>query len=227
MGGVSHNPKVVRQPLGLVVAFDGIEGAGKSIVATRVRELLPKNLRVAETRLFGSGTMEPDAPSALAGTLYRIALGEEAALDEVERQLVFTVAARHHFRVRLPALRADNDLVLSHRSSLTPLAYGSAFDQKIESLVRWAVTPLAREDLVLWLDVDPAIAESRRVPKVAMGGHAQTSSRFQAEVNGRFGKLASERPWAIRLDASQPLSEVVVQAGQLITRLVGDALRQR
>ncbi len=225
---MSRNPNIVPRPLGLVVAFDGIEGAGKSHVATRVRALLPKHLRVAETRLFGSGTMEPDPSSALAGTLYRIALGEEAALDEVERQLVFTVAARHHFRVRLPALRADYDLVLSHRSSLTPLAYGSAFDEKIESLVRWTVTPLASEDLVLWLDIDPAIAESRRVSKLAMlGRQAQTSSRFQAEVNRRFGRLASERPWAIRLDATQPLSEVVVQAGQLITRLVDNALRQR
>lgn len=142
-----------------------------------------------------------------------LALNATYRFDDVERQLALTVCVRRHERIVVPALRAHHELVLTDRSVLSAAAYSAATGERLGTLVDWAVRAIAIEDVIFWLDVDPATAFARRRRKdfATREGSDTVFSKgieYQQQASLEFGRLALENDNVIRIDASKSAEAV-------------------
>jgi thymidylate kinase len=213
----------------LVIGVDGVDGSGKTtLVAGLLAEFGPRLATVA-TKPFGSvhdlrvATL-PGAPT-VGQVLYDFALNDTFGFDAVETQLALTICIRRHERAILGKLRAENRLVLTDRSVMSAAAYGHVTDARMGELVAWAVEPLAAEDLVFWLDVEPAIAFERRTPKEfvleagtdTVGVRGVTYQRLAAE---RFARVVRDSDFFLRVDAAQDAEDVRTVVARAIDTLL-------
>ena len=151
-----------------MAAVDGVDGAGKSTLVAGLLSWASPVLTTVVTKPFGSphDTVVRTFEGLTVGQLlYDLALNRRYDFDEIERQLALLICVRRHERLILEPLRRTHELVLSDRSSMAAAAYAAASDERIADLVQWAVSPLACEDIILWLDVDPRTAFERRAAK--------------------------------------------------------------
>jgi len=174
---------------GLLIAFEGADGSGKSTQARRLAERLGAVL----TRQMG-GSVIGEAIRALvidppAGRLD----------DRAEALLVLADRAQHVAEVVAPALQRG-ETVVSDRFSASTLAYqghGRGLDLGLlAELNRFATAGLA-PDLTVLLDVSPECARMR------LGGAVDriegAGAEFYLRVSRGYRQLAADNPdsWAV------------------------------
>jgi len=209
-------PLAPRPRLGLFVAFEGGEGAGKT---TQIRLLADW---LAEQRLPCLATGEPGG-TALGRKLREALLDPAAAPDPRAEALLYAAdRADHVARVVRPALERG-DIVLSDRYVDSSLAYqGAGRELPVEDvarLSRWATQGL-RPDLVVLLDVDPAVGLARargRSPADRLEGE---SLDFHERVRRGFRALADGDPRHLVVDASGPPERVAEFVRERVARLL-------
>ncbi len=194
------------------VAFEGIEGAGKSTVAERVGERLEaEGHRVVRVR-------EPGGTAA-GERIRAILLGHDLAPDPWTEALLFAAArAQLAAEVVGPAL-ADGAWVLSDRSVYSSLAYQGAGRGLGIDAVRSVNEPGLLgvwPSLVILLNVDPAEGLLRQDVGDRIGDEGVD---FQRSVgDGYIAAAASEPDRFVVIDAGDPLDDVVDAAYREVRR---------
>jgi dTMP kinase len=194
------------------IAFEGIEGAGKSTVAQHVRERLEVDgHRVVQVR-------EPGG-TAVGERIRAILLGNDLAPEPWTEALLFA-AARAQLATEIvgPALD-DGFWVLSDRSVYSSLAYqGAGRGLGIDS-VRAVNEPGLLgvwPCLVVLLVVDPRWGLARQAVGDRIGDEG---IEFQQAVADGFETLASSEPDRfVTIDAEAALDDVVDAAYRAIRR---------
>ena len=194
------------------VAFEGIEGAGKSTVAERVGERLEaEGHRVVRVR-------EPGGTAA-GERIRAILLGHDLAPDPWTEALLFAAArAQLAAEVVGPAL-ADGAWVLSDRSVYSSLAYQGAGRGLGIDAVRSVNEPGLLgvwPSLVILLNVDPAEGLLRQDVGDRIGDEGVDFQRSVAD--GFIAAAASEPDRFAVIDAGDPLDDVVDAAYREVRR---------
>lgn len=201
----------------MYIAFEGIEGAGKSTVAahiaTRVERLGHEVLRVREP----GGTPAGEE-------IRRLLLHFDGAVAPWTEALLFAAA-----RSQLAAGPISDTLhrggwVISDRSVYSSLAYqgggrglGIAAVRAVNELGLGGVWP----DIVVLLRVDVATGLSRQAQPDRIGSE---SDALHVAVAAAFDELAREEPARfVVIDASQPLPQVVQAAWAALQKSAGVA----
>jgi dTMP kinase len=185
------------------VAFEGIEGAGKSTVAQRVGERLEADGRTVVRVREPGGT-------AVGERIRAILLGHDLAPDPWTEALLFAAArAQLAAEVIGPAL-AEGVWVLSDRSVYSSLAYQGAGRGLGVDAVRSVNEPGLLgvwPSIVILLEVDPAEGLRRQDGGDRIGDEGV---EFQRRVARGFAATAASEPERfVVLDAAGPLGDVV------------------
>lgn len=192
------------------IAFEGIEGAGKSTVADRVAE----RLRTGSRRVVS--VREPGGTST-GERIRAVLLDGEGSPGHWAEALLFAAArAQLAEEVVGPAL-AGGSWVVSDRSVYSSLAYQGGGRRLGIDAVRAVNEPGLRgvwPDLVVLLRVDPKAGLERQAVADRIGAEGV---EFQQRVAEAFDTLAAAEPdrFAV-IDAARPLDEVVAAAAKVI-----------
>lgn len=176
---------------GFLIVVEGVDGAGKSILARRLadRVAAERGVEVVLSREPTDGVHGARVrASALTG---RLPLEEELALFEADR--------REHVAMLIePALARGAWVVLDRYYFSTAAYQGARGADPIEVLLRNEAFAI-RPDVVLLLDCDPRISLERVRTR---GDVANEFERLDALERVRSIFLAIERPYIRRIDAS-------------------------
>lgn len=190
--------------MGHYIAFEGIEGAGKSTVAARVAAALHDSGQVVTEVREPGGTP--------AGEAIRSVLLDQhdgAPVDWTEALLFAAARAQLAAEVVGPAL-ARGDWVISDRSVYSSLAYQGAGRALGIAEVRAVNEPGLGKvwpELVILLSIEAAQGLERQRDADRIGGEGEA---FQFEVAAGFSILAKQEPERFSVvDATLPLDEVV------------------
>ena len=204
---------------GQFITLEGIEGAGKSTVASYLAELLAGQGIVVRL------TREPGG-TPLAERVRRIVLerGTEQLSAVTETLLMFAARDLHLQHVIRPAL-ARGEWVVCDRFTDATRAYqgsGRGVDPALIDSLAQAVHPQLMPDCTLLLDL-PVAAGLERACNRGGGG----ADRFEAEETSFFERvragylaLARREPARVHIvDAAAPLNEVQHQVAEILARL--------
>lgn len=189
---------------GLLISFEGIDGAGKS---THI-EGLAQVFRNAGRRV--TLTREPGG-TPLAEKLRALVLNDP--MDAMTEALLVFAARRDHLQQLIEPALARDDVVLCDRFTDATFAYqggGRGFDlETLTVLERWVQalpgsTALRQPELTVWFDLDPGIAAERlagaRVPDKF---EAQPVEFFRRVAAGYAARMEQEPRRFARIDAAQ------------------------
>lgn len=193
---------------GILITFEGPEGAGKTTVLQHILpELAKQDIDIVTTR-------EPGG-IRIAESIREIILApENTAIDGKTELLLFAAARRQHLNEKvLPAL-ADGKLVIIDRfidSSVAYQGYARGIPvSDVETINNFATDGLL-PDLTLYFDVDTAIGLAR-----VMTGDREVNrldleaQEMHEKVRAGYQKIAASHPERIiTIDASQELDQVI------------------
>jgi dTMP kinase len=173
------------------IVLEGGDASGKSTQAP----LLAERLRSAGREVVE--TFEPGA-TEVGGAIRALLLDGDAPIDPTTETLLLAAdRAQEVVDVIRPALARGADVV-SDRFVPSSLAYQGVGRrlgvEKVDKLNRWATGDL-EPDLVVVLDVDDAVATSRRA---GPGDRLERAGAgFHAAVRAAYRTLAADRGWVV------------------------------
>lgn len=193
---------------GILITFEGPEGAGKTTVLQHILpELAKQGTDIITTR-------EPGGIRIAEAIREIILAPENTAIDGKTELLLFAAARRQHLNEKvLPAL-ADGKLVIIDRFIDSSVAYqGYARDipvSDVEMINNFATDGLL-PDLTLYFDVDTAVGLAR-----VMTGDREVNrldleaQEMHEKVRAGYQKIAALHPERIiTIDASKGLDQVI------------------
>ena len=213
---IGDAPPVMRQRHGHFIAFEGGDGAGKS---TQIRLLRGAIERAGYDTLT---TREPGGTrlgEAVRGLL--LDPDEQDMSDRAEALLYAAARAQHVDEVIAPALEKGT-VVLSDRYLDSSVVYQGVArglgEEQISQLNHWA-TAGVRPDLVVLLDVDPAVGLGR------LAGDADrleaAGLEFHRRVNSAFRHLAALDPERyLVVDAAEPVETLHARIRDAVLTLI-------
>lgn len=220
----SKTPGPARGPFpGLLIAFEGGDGAGKSTQAAALAAALEsRGLTVLRTR-------EPGG-TPIGEKLRSLVLDHgHGEIDGRTEALIFAASrAAHAEQVLRPALERG-DVVLTDRYIDSSVAYQGAGrhlgTDRVREINEWATAGLW-PDLTVLLDVDPADGRRRRTAGDEAEDRLESEADdFHARIRGAFLELAAARPGQyLVLDAHLPVDDLAAQIADRVDALL--ALRQ-
>ena len=200
--------------MGHFVVLEGGDASGKS---TQARALVDR-LRALGRDVVP--TFEPGATEAGAA-IRAVLLDGAAAIDPTTEALLLAAdRAQEVAEVVRPALTRGADVV-SDRYVPSSLAYqgigrGLGVDE-VEKLNRWATGGL-EADLVIVLDVDDAVAASRRAgPRDRL---ERAGTEFHAAVRDAYRTLAADRDWVL-IDGNADVGAVAERVWSVVQECLG------
>lgn len=190
------------------VGFEGVEGAGKSTVVREVAQRL-------EAAGHDVVAVREPGGTPVGEEIRRLLLHSDALSDWTEAALFAAARAELVRRVVAPALERGA-FVLSDRTYYSSLAYqGGARGLGIEDVralnerVLGGVVP----DLVVVLDVDPAVGFKRETDRDRIGSEGL---EFQRSVAAAYASVAATDPKVRSVDGSQPAERVADDIMRLV-----------
>ncbi len=206
---------MTRDDPGLLIAFEGIDGAGKTTQTAMLVEFLVSvgeivvNSKEPTNGPWGKVIRE----SATTGRL--------PLSDELEH---FIEDRKEHVRdLILPALRSGKTVILD-RYFYSTIAYQGARGNHVEDLTRQMLEIAPEPDVVLLLDVPPEVGLSR-----ISEGRGETPNMFEnvqslRESRRIFRLLASSMENIILIDACQNVAAV---RKELLNQLLEGILKRK
>ena len=181
---------------GTYIAFEGLEGCGKSTHVTRLAE-----------KINAVATREPGGTRI--GALLRSILAdpENTDLNSRAELLLMTADRAQHMSERIePALQRGQHVV-SDRSMYSTLAYqgyGRGLDvDTLLSINKWALNNVL-PDIVVWIQI-PTEEANTRLAKRDLDRFEREGADFFARIGAGFAELAAKDParW-ILIDGLEP-----------------------
>ena len=198
-----------RQPRGLFITLEGIEGCGKSTQTKLLGEYLRcQGYATVETREPG-GT--PLAEKVRAVLLDR---ASEPVAPETEAFLIFAARRQHIMQVIEPALTEDA-IVLCDRFSDSTLAYqGYARGLSLSTLrsLNRLATHAIEPDLTLVFDVPVATGLARRRSTTNQNRLDRETVQFHRKVRAGFLDLAKHHPKRMKIISAATAQDRVARA---------------
>jgi dTMP kinase len=191
------------QPSGILVVFEGIDGAGKTTQAGLLEERLrPLGVEIVRTKEPTNGPWgQRLRASASTGRL--------APADELH---AFLEDRKEHVATLIrPALDAGK-VVIVDRYYFSTAAYQGARGADPDELIRINEAFAPKPDLLVLLDVTPPVGIARIQQRGDVGNLFEREEDL-AKSAAIFGRLAA--PYLLRLDGSQavqPLAEQITAA---------------
>jgi dTMP kinase len=211
---------IPAQPSGLLIAFEGGEGAGKSSQIT----LLARALRDRGEAVLV--THEPGA-TALGKQIRTLLLEQDEPIAARSEALLFAADRAHHVATVIrPALKRG-EIVLTDRYVDSSLAYQGAGRtlslDEVKQLSRWATERLV-PDLTVLLDIAPEAGLARVHVRPGQTGPDRLEREalvFHERVRAAFRELAAAEPNRyLVLDASRPVDELAVDVLETTRALI-------
>ena len=199
---------------GLIITFEGIDGAGKSSHIARLADALRGAGR--EVVL----TREPGG-TPLAETLRELLLHQP--MDALTEVLLAFAARRDHLRQVIGPALAKGCVVLCDRFTDATFAYqgaGRGLDDALLSYMeRVAQTGIAQNDdlmldpdMTLWFDLPPAVAAARLADARAPDRFESQPQAFFSRVAQGYADRAAQAPQRmVRIDAALEREQVAEQ----------------
>lgn len=194
---------------GRYIAFEGVDGAGKSTVAEAVAE----HLRADGFQVVG--VREPGA-TAVGEAIREILLHSHDDLVPWAEALLFAAARAQLAEQTLRPLLEAGAWVLSDRSVYSSLAYqGGARELGVDIVRTINAAGLAGvwPDLVILLDVEPHTGLAREEDTDRIGAEGVA---LQQRVAATYRTLADSDPRVVAVDGSVDIEAVVAAALQKI-----------
>ncbi|MFD0897535.1 dTMP kinase [Loigolactobacillus binensis] len=204
---------------GLLITFEGPDGAGKTSALTA---LLPRLQQRARQTIIT--TREPGG-NPISEAIRRIILDpKNTAMDKRTEALLYAAARRQHITEKIRPALAAGKMVLCDRFVDSSLAYqgaGRGIGVAAVGKMNEFATELLTPDLTLYLDVPSAVGLQR------IAAHRQTQNdrldqealSFHQKVRGEYLALAAADPQRIKtIDATQAPTTVVAACQQVITQ---------
>lgn len=195
---------------GRYVGFEGVEGAGKSTVVRAVASRL-------ETAGAEVVTVREPGGTPIGEEIRRLLLHSKSMSDWTEAALFAAARAELVRTIVAPAL-ARGAQVLSDRTYYSSLAYqGAARGLGVDAVralntqVLGGVVP----DIVIVLDVDPAVGFARETDRDRIGTEGLT---FQQKVAAAYRNIANEDGRVFLIDAAQSTDAVVDAVLEVLDR---------
>lgn len=188
---------------GILVTLEGIDGAGKSTLATLLSNYL------AQDNIDHLLTKEPGG--SLLGQQLRTMLHNNTVsmCPKAEFLLFAADRAQHMHDIVLPAL-AKHTLVLSDRmadSSLAYQGYGRGVDKHMIKTVNTWIMENHEPDIVFYIQIPVKIALDR-ITKRGNVNHFEQHSSFLEKVDQGFKALFAEKKNVVFIDGSQNPKDV-------------------
>ncbi|MFH0819147.1 MAG: dTMP kinase [Patescibacteria group bacterium] len=207
--------------IGKFIVFEGGEGSGKTFQIA----LLQKKLKKLGKKVIV--THEPGG-TALAEQIRHVILFPQKKKPEAKTELFLFLASRQEHVVEklIPALKKGY-YVLCDRFSGSTLAYQiGARGLKDEKLIivmdKFAKNNL-KEDLVIYLDVDPKIGLARR-KKDTLANNLTSFDKetltFHNKVRKYFNKLVKNNKNWVKINANKTLSENETEIYEIISKKI-------
>ena len=221
-GSMRGRPLSAAEPFawrGVFVVFEGGEGAGKSTQVTALADALRAEGRdVVVTR-------EPGATDV--GRRIRSMVLDGDDLSPRAEALLYAADRAHHVATVVRPALARGAVVISDRYVDSSLAYQGAGRtlpvEEVSWLSSWATGGL-KPDLVVLLDVDPAVGLRRAAARGAAADRLESESvAFHERVRYAFLDLAAADPRRyLVLDATRPAEEISLAVFDRVTPMLGD-----
>jgi len=207
-----------KKAMGKLIAFEGIDGSGKTTVAARLAALLQEDgCRVVLTREPGGEKVDPAIRNLLKNGLFHETPAAEFLLFAADR-------AAHMAQCIEPEL-ARGAIIISDRmadSSYAYQAYGRGIDlEMVATINRWIMRDI-KPDLTVYLIIDYATAQERihgRHNNHKIYDHERAS--FFRQVTKGYDTLYQNRSDVLRIDATLPLEKIVSMVHQRVCDLIG------
>jgi dTMP kinase len=203
---------------GVLVAFEGGEGAGKSTQVRRLQEWL------TDEGLVARATFEPGAtPSGAAIRAIVLDRAHTAISPRSEALLYAADRAQHVHDVLRPALDAG-EVVITDRFIDSSLAYQGAGRtiplDDVRMLSRWATGGL-QPDLTVLLDLPPEVGLARARGRAVADRLESESLDFHQRVRQTFRALAEADPDRyLVLDARRDVDEIATAIRVRVTEML-------
>ena len=187
---------------GLFVAFEGVEGVGKSTQA----QLLAQRIR-SELNREAVLTREPGG-TPLAEELRKLVLDANAPIDARTEALIMAAArASHVSQMVIPTMRNECFVICDRfaGSYLAYQGYGRGLELEILKIITHFASSGIEPDLTFFLDLDPLLALQRK--REERDRIETESPEFFARVAQGYSELAASNSW-IMLDASLSIEDL-------------------
>ena len=199
---------------GLLIALEGIDGAGTTTQMARLAQHIAARGRQVLT------TAEPS--QGIVGRMIRQALAADAACSEAALALLFAADRLEHVRVEMQPVLDAGGVVLTDRYVMSSYAYQSS--RLPSAWVRQLNMHARPPDATLFFQVDPALAAQRRAQR---GGATERFDDLlrQQDVDRAY-RTALTLPGlghVHTVDANQDIDHVFLQLQRLVDTLLGAA----
>ncbi|MGT2737458.1 dTMP kinase [Streptococcus orisratti] len=198
---------------GLIISFEGPDGAGKTTVINRLLPILSEKLNRSIV-----STREPGGVD-IAERIRDIILDvNHTSMDDKTELLLYMAARRQHFVEKvLPALKSGK-LVLIDRFIDSSVAYqgsGRGLDKQVISWLNDFATDSRKPDLTLYFDIDSETGLTRIAKNAEREINRLDLEKLEIHQRVRQGYLELaelEKSRVVTIDASQDLEQVVADA---------------
>lgn len=198
---------------GLIISFEGPDGAGKTTVINRLLPILSEKLNrsIVSTREPGGVDIAERIRDVILDVNHTI-------MDDKTELLLYMAARRQHFVEKvLPALKSGK-LVLIDRFIDSSVAYqgsGRGLDKQVISWLNDFATDSRKPDLTLYFDIDSETGLARIAKNAEREINRLDLEKLEMHQRVRQGYLELaelEKSRVVTIDASQNLEQVVADA---------------
>ncbi len=198
---------------GLIISFEGPDGAGKTTVINRLLPILSEKLNrsIVSTREPGG----VDIAERIRDVILDV---NHTSMDDKTELLLYMAARRQHFVEKvLPALKSGK-LVLIDRFIDSSVAYqgsGRGLDKQVISWLNDFATDSRKPDLTLYFDIDSETGLTRIAKNAEREINRLDLEKLEMHQRVRQGYLELaelEKSRVVTIDASQDLEQVVADA---------------
>lgn len=194
-----------------VFKFDGIDGCGK----TTLIEGLFWTLSGSKCHLvkeFGDELDQTMDGIAVFNFFRKVAKSNSIDLDEIERELIWTILSRRTNRKVIPNTSSNYDIILVDRSNvLGNHAPGALIDSKLNSLYGFLVDRIENFDKVFWINTPPEVCYSRiKLREQSKADFVESKDLdYFYELSFQYEKIARSNKKIVELDGNLSIEELI------------------